>query len=117
RLRRRRAVEDPGSLELHERGNVEPLVRNSHREDDGARLNFGAARDRYPMQLPLALDARDLAGEEERRAEHPGLLVRTLGELGAAEPAREPEVVADPRAGARLTPDGLALDDERRKPL
>ena len=51
------------------------------------------------------------------RAEHPGLLVGALGELGAADAAREAEVVADQRAGARLAADRLALDDQRREAL
>ena len=39
------------------------------------------------------------------------------GELGAADPAREAEVVADERAGARLSSDRLALDDHGAQPL
>ena len=49
--------------------------------------------------------------------EHPRLLVGPLRELGAADAAREPEVVADQRARARLAADRVALDHERAQPL
>ena len=85
---------------------------------DGARR----ARRRPPpiRHVKPALAARsatDLARQQEVGAEHPGLLVAALGQLGPADPAREAEVVADQRARAGLAADRLALDDQRAQPL
>ena len=46
-----------------------------------------------------------------------GLLARTLGELGAADPIRKTEIVLDLRAGAGLAADGEAFDEHGLQPL
>ena len=56
-------------------------------------------------------------GEAELRAEEPGLLVRALRQLAAAEAAGEAEVVADQRARAGLAADGARVEHGRPQPL
>jgi hypothetical protein len=55
--------------------------------------------------------------EQEVGSEHPRLLVRALCELGAAQAAREAEVVPDPGAPPRLPADRARLDDEGLEPF
>src|SRR6185312_13906834 len=69
----------------------------------------GDVRDEQPA---LPAEHVDLAHQHEVRPEHPGLLIAALRELGAADPAGEPEVVADQRAGPGLPADRLLLDDQ-----
>ena len=117
RLGRRRPVVDTPPLQVRERRNVEPPIRDSRREDDASRLDARAAGYRDGVRGLAELDVLHLAREQERRTEDPCLLVRALRELGAAQPPRESEVVADPRARSRLPADRLALDDQRVQAL
>src|SRR5512134_195103 len=57
---------------------------------------------RHDAICPPGLDPARIAREDVLRPEEPGLLVRALGQRGAADAARETEVVPDQRAGARL---------------
>ena len=74
-------------------------------------------RSQTTCRSPSVRSSVDLARQHELRPEDPRLLVGALRELGAADAAREAEVVADQRARARLAADRLALDDERAQPL
>ena len=73
----------------------EPPVGHPGRHDDGLgahRADIADVRDEhsaFPGELV------DLAHQHEVRAEHPGLLIAALGELGTADPAGEAEIVAD----------------------
>ena len=59
---------------------------------------------------PRASHAVDVAREHHLGTEPPGLRHGAMGEVGAGEALREPEVVLDRRTLARLTARGLTLD-------
>ena len=67
--------------------------------------------------VALGAEPLHLAHEGVLRPERPRLLEGAVGEVGAADPAREAGVVADQRAGAGLAADRLLLDDQGGEPL
>src|SRR4029077_14925217 len=68
---------------------------------------------------PRALDAQPggVPEAEELGAQAPRLRRRSLGELGAAQARRKPEVVLDPARLAGLTPGSSPLDHDRLQAL
>src|SRR5919107_1915541 len=78
-----------------------------------------AKRARWSAACPaeLAPPLERLLHERELRTQHPGLLIRLLGEATAADAGREAEVVADQRARGGLSADAALVDHERAEPL
>src|SRR4029078_8944900 len=95
----------------------EPLVRDTHREDDAPGRDVRASGDRDGVRGVPDGKMCALTGEREPRAEDPRLLIRALRELSPAQPPREPEVVPDTRARSGLAADRLELADERAQAL
>ena len=110
-------VEDARIGHLLERRDLEAAVGRARGEHHRGRLDVWLAGDLEPQPPSARTQPGHLAHDQEGGAEHPCLLISALGELAAADPAREAEVVANQRARARLASDGLALDDQRAQPL
>ena len=114
----RRAVVDARADERLDLGHAEAAVLDAGGEHDGAaRRSRCRRRPLITWWSPSVRSPRHVLHQQEVGAEHPGLLVRALRELGPADPAREAEVVADPRARPGLAADRLALDHERVEAL
>ena len=78
------------------------------------------AQDVAAVEVDLAgrgVDPLDRPRHQDLRAEPARLRQRAAGELVARHAGREPEVVLDPRRGARLPAGRLALDDDRPQAL
>ena len=116
-LRHRGAVEHARALELGQAGGVEAPVLDPEREHDRTRRDLGAAVGADDVPAVPLLERRRAVREPELRPEEPRLLVRTLGELAAAEATRKAEVVADQRARAGLAADGARVEHGRPQAL
>ena len=114
-LRHRCAVVDARAFELGQAG-LQPPVLDPEREHDCKRGDLGAAFSADDVPSVARLEPRRAVGEAELRAEQPGLLVRALGQLAAAEAAGKAEVVADQRARAGLAADVAASSTVVRSP-
>src|ERR671916_1668869 len=73
---------------------------------------FGPVREGYHQLLAGAAQPRRVARKVEGSAEQPSLGVGLRGQLLAADPVREAQVVADQGARARLPAEGLPLHHE-----
>src|SRR5262249_13597369 len=80
------------------------------REDDRSRAKHVSAVE--VDLLPRGIDARDLPGDEDLRAESPCLLERTTRELVPGDARGEAEIVLDARRRARLTTRRLPFDHD-----
>ena len=110
-------VEDAHALVLVEAFDREPPVVGAGREDDrvGDHLVVALEPDRVPgltrLERERAIGRRSTGVELARLGD------RAAGQLVAADPGREAEVVLDPPRGARLAAEPEALDHERLEAL
>jgi hypothetical protein len=63
------------------------------------------------VSVALSAQAGDDPSDQELRPEESGLHERTVGQVGAAHPVREPKIVPHERGRAGLAADDLALDN------
>ena len=117
RFRSRAAVEHTGTVERFERREAEPPVADTRRQQHGARSDRAALGQIDRERVTHASEVGRALHEGEPGAECPGLLVRALREVPAADSTGEPEEVPDQRAGGRLTADATLVDDERAETL
>ena len=117
RLRHRSPVEDAHDRELLELGDAQPPVVHTGRHDRRAGAHRGSVRELYALLVAVGLQPGGPPEEVNSAPNDPGLLEGPEGQVVAADAPREPRVVADERARARLAADRLALDDQGRQPL
>ena len=117
RLRRGPAVEHAGAVERLELGDADALVLGAGGQEHRAGADAPAVGELDPEPVVVSAEHRDELHEREVRAEHPRLFVGRLREPAAADPAREPEVVADQRARRGLPADPAAVDHQRVEAL
>src|SRR5581483_4531922 len=117
RLGRPGGVEDAQPFELREPLDGRPPVLRARREHDRSCRNLAVLFE--PDEVaPVARLERERAVRRRRAgAELPRLRDGPAGQLGAADPGREAEVVLDPPRGPRLAPERGALDEKRVKAL
>ena len=118
RLRRRGAVEDAGAVELPRGAGMPsrrydtPVAMTTARPAisvPSASVTTRSRRRRGEADDGVAVD--HLGAEQDRLLERPG------GQLGAADPTRETEIVADHRAGAGLAAHRDRLDERGAQSL
>ena len=113
----RRAVVDARAGEGLHPGGLQPRVVHPRRDEDAVAADLRAAVERDHPRRPVLADGEHLAGGEHLRAQAQRLGRRAPREVGAADAGREPEVVLDPRALARLPARRVALHQERPQAL
>ena len=116
-LGERGPVVDPAPGHLVEPGRAELPVRDPGGEDDGVCVDGAAVGEADRARRAVDVEADHVAGGEQLGAEPGGLPPRPLGQLRPGHPVREPEVVLDPRALARLAAGGGALHQHGAQPL
>ncbi len=100
-----------------QRRHVEPAIPGAHRQDHRGAAHRAAVGQRDHELAPVTREPGDRLHEHELRPEHPRLVVRALGQLPAADAAREPEVVPDERARRGLAADAALVDHQRAEPF
>ena len=115
-LARCRAVEHAGTDELLDRRHAQPPVRHPAGQDHGAGGGDGTVGQPQSMR-DAGFEPHHVSPHVESGPEAGGLDDAPPSELAPGDAAREPEVVADHRARARLPTERLSLDDQRRQPL
>ena len=114
-LGRRGSVEHAHPDQAVEARDPEAPVRDARGDHHRARDGVDAGSEREDVVFTPRRERRGTPHEHELGAELARLVVGAGGELAAAEAAREPEVVADPGARARLPAERARLDDERSR--
>ena len=112
----RRAVEHPGADQLLHAGRVQPPVvgAGGHDHRPVGRL---APVDQADQPIGPAALQPGRAGVDQLGAEQDRLVAGPLGEVTAADPAGEAEVVADQGAAAGLPADRLGLEQQGAEPF
>src|SRR5512141_243834 len=110
-------IENSGPREALEFRDAQAAVGRSGSDEHALRDDLRPVRQHHDAIRPPGLEPARLAREDVLRPEEPGLLVRTLGQLGAADAARETEVVPDHRTGAGLPAYRFTLDDDGAQSL
>ena len=93
------------------------VVLDTGRADRGARDDPGAVLEHAGAHALREVAAHACARDENLGAEAVRLLARAVGEVRAADPVGEAEIVLDPGAAPRLAADGKPLDHDRLQPL
>jgi hypothetical protein len=110
-LGQRRAVVDAGAGQFDQARHLEPPHLHAGREQDCVAGELGAVgKANRPVRVVVTYGGDVLRGED-LRAEPPGLRGRAMRRVGAAETAREAQVVLDSRAGSGLAARRVPLDE------
>ncbi len=117
RLGRAGGVEDADPLVAVEVGDRQAPVFGAGREQHRAGGDLVAVLEPDEVALGAGLERRGAVGRRRAGAELARLGDRAAGQLGAADPRREAEVVLDPPRGAGLAAEHGALDDQRVEAL
>ena len=117
RLRRPGCVEHADPLVVGEPLDGESPVLRAGCQQHGARRDLVVVLQTDDVSLAARFERERAVGRRRPRTELPRLGDGAAGQLRAADPGREAEVVLDPAGGARLAAEGGALDDERLEAL
>ena len=117
RLGRARRVEHADPLVLGEPVDRQPPVLGPGREHHRARVDLVAALELHDVTVLARLQRQRPVRGRRARTELASLGDRAAGQLRAADPGREAEVVLDPARGPGLAAEHGALDHERIQPL
>jgi hypothetical protein len=117
RLGRGGPVVHAGSRVLRDAGRRMFAVLHARRREHRAGDELPAVRERQALVSRFEGNARHLEGHDHLRAEPLGLRDRATGQLAAGDARREPEVVLDLRAGARLAAGRVPFEEQRLQSL
>src|SRR4029453_13973011 len=112
RRRNRTAVEDAGTAQRLDRRDAQSAVTGARRQEHRAGTDLAEVGKGDGQSLGLTPKVSHLLHEHEFGPEDPRLLVRLLSQTATADPSRKAEVVADQRAGGRLTSEAAFVDDQ-----
>ena len=116
-LGRAGGVEDADPLVLLEPVDRQPPVFGAGREQHRAGRDLVAVLEPDEVAVVAGLERLGAVGRRRAGAELARLGDRAAGQLGAADPGREAEVVLDPARGAGLAAEHGALDEQRVEAL
>src|SRR5207237_3444068 len=117
RLGRAGRVEDAQTLVVAHALEREPPVVGAGGEDDGACCDLVLLFQSYEVSSLAGFERDRAVGGRGSCAELARLANGAAGELGAADPGREAEVVLDPARRSGLAAERGALDDQGVEPL
>ena len=117
RLGRAGGVEDADPLVVGQSLDRQAAVFGAGREQHRPRRDFVALLEVDDLAVAVGLEPFRPVGRRRPRPELARLRDRAAGQLVAADPGREPEVVLDPPRGSRLAAEHRPLDHQRLEAL
>ena len=110
-------VEHPGTEQRLQPRDLQAPVGHAGGDDHCPGPDLAAVFQPHHAQSFVGCQPRGRVAVDEVRAEPPCLLVGPPGQFHAADPAREPQIVPDPRAGPSLAAERLRLHQRGGKPF